>query len=257
MTLLHNDYESVLRSIDDAGICRLTLNRPEKLNALSEQALDVFLGHIHSIKDDSKVRVVVIEANGKAFSAGHDLAELHEKADEKYYRHFFKKSSTLMLSLLRLPQPVIACVQGMATAAGCQLVANCDLAIASTSARFAVSGINLGLFCYTPGVAISRNISRKHSLEMLMTGDFIDANTAVEYGLVNRAVPADILALEVTTLAQKLCGKPRQALAAGKENFYQHIHQPYDTALESAGEAMARNLMFPETRKRIEEFLGY
>ena len=255
MTTTHSESSLILQSIDDNGICRLTLNRPDKFNALSEQMLAQFQSTVDAIAEDPGIRVVILQANGRAFCAGHDLKEMQLNVDQDYYHQLFKKCSALMISLNHLPQPVIAKVQGIATAAGCLLVANCDLAVASQQARFAVSGINLGLFCHTPGVALSRNISRKRALAMLFSGDFIDAETAADYGLINYSVDPEKLDEEVDLLAQKLSKKSPAALAAGKKNFYQHINQSYEDALATTSEAMACNLMFDETQQQINAFL--
>ncbi|MDH3691633.1 MAG: enoyl-CoA hydratase, partial [Gammaproteobacteria bacterium] len=191
----------VLLRHDNSGVATLTLNRPTQYNALSEQMLTELQNALDAIAEDSTIRVLVLAGSGTAFCAGHDLKQMRAKPDKTYYQQLFRQCSKMMLSIIELPQPVIARVHGLATAAGCQLVANCDLAIASTDARFAVSGVNLGLFCSTPGVALSRNVSRKRALEMLLTGEFIDAQTAVEYGLVNRSVKPDDLDNTVYELA--------------------------------------------------------
>src|SRR6266446_7949478 len=197
----------VLRSQDARGVVTLTLNRPQAFNALSEAILGKLQRELDVIASDESVRVVVIAAEGKAFCAGHDLKEMRADPSLEYYERLFTQCSEMMLAFQRLPVPVIARVQGIATAAGCQLVAMCDLAVASSSARFAVSGINVGLFCATPAVALARNVPRKFALEMLLTGDFIDAATAREHGLVNRVVAAEALDAEIDRLASAIAAK--------------------------------------------------
>lgn len=245
----------VLRQDRDDGITTLTLNRPDKYNALSEDLLGAMQERIEELKQDESVRVIVLAANGKAFSAGHDLREMRSKHDQEYYNTLFRQCSDVMLGLLSLPQPVIARVQGMATAAGCQLVANCDLAVASTEAKFAVSGVNLGLFCSTPGVALSRNVPRKRAFEMLITGEFIDAHTASEWGLVNRAVEPDRLDEEVMALAGNIAAKTPVAVRTGKRVFYEQVVKDLPEAYEHAGEVMACNMMAEDTVEGVDAFL--
>ena len=192
---------------DEGGIATLTLNRPKQYNALSEELLGEIQRALESIATDASVRVVVIAGAGSAFCAGHDLKQMRATPKKTYYDRLFAQCSRMMMTISSLPQPVIARVHGIATAAGCQLVAQCDLAVASDQARFAVSGINVGLFCSTPSVSLGRNVSRKQAMEMLLTGDFIDAATAKERGLVNRVVPADKLDAEVRALADTIIKK--------------------------------------------------
>lgn len=237
------------------GITTLTLNRPAQYNALSEEVLTALQGRIEELGKDEDVRVVVIAANGKAFSGGHDLKEMRSRHDLQYYKALFKQCSTVMTGLLSLPQPVIARVHGMATAAGCQLVATCDLAVASTEARFAVSGVNLGLFCSTPGVALSRNVPRKRAFEMLITGEFIDARTASEWGLVNRAVEPDKLDEEVMALASIIAAKTPVAVRTGKRVFYEQIIKNLPEAYDYAAEMMAGNMMEDDTAEGVDAFL--
>jgi len=250
------DREAVVTREDrEDGITILTLNRPNKYNALSEDVLTALQARIDELKNDESVRVVVLAANGKAFSAGHDLKEMRSKHDRDYYKKLFKQCSAVMLGLLSLPQPVIARVQGMATAAGCQLVANCDLAVASTESKFAVSGVNLGLFCSTPGVALSRNVPRKRAFEMLITGEFIDARTASDWGLVNRAVAPGKLDEEVMALAGNIAAKTPVAVRTGKRLFYEQIVKDLPEAYEYAGEVMACNMMEEDTVEGIDAFI--
>jgi enoyl-CoA hydratase/carnithine racemase len=245
----------VLRDDREDGITTLTLNRANKYNALSEGLLAAMQERIDELKEDESVRVVILAAKGKAFSAGHDLKEMRSKHDQEYYHSLFRQCSDVMLGLLSMPQPVIARVQGMATAAGCQLVANCDLAVASTEAKFAVSGVNLGLFCSTPGVALSRNVPRKRAFEMLITGDFIDARTASDWGLVNRAVEPEKLDEEVMALAGNIAGKAPVAVRTGKRLFYEQIVKDLPDAYQHAGEVMACNMMAEDTVEGVDAFI--
>jgi enoyl-CoA hydratase/carnithine racemase len=190
-TLAPSVDEKLLLRSDNSGVATLTLNRPKQYNALSEELLAELQSALEAIEKDTSVRVVVIAGSGSAFCAGHDLKQMRATPQKSYYEKLFAQCSAMMLTLVRIPQPVIARVHGIATAAGCQLVAQCDLAVASENAKFAVSGINVGLFCSTPSVPLGRNVLRKQTMEMLLTGDFIDAQTALQRGLVNRAVPVD------------------------------------------------------------------
>ncbi len=236
-------------------ITRITLNNPAKFNPLSR----AMLGHLQSCLDeiakDESIRVVIIAANGRAFCAGHDLKEMRSNSENDFARTLLAECSQMMVTMTQLPQPVIAQVQGIATAAGCQLVANCDLAIASTEAKFAVSGVNFGLFCTTPGVALSRNVSRKTALEMLLTGDFIDARTALTKGLVNRLADPDELADAALEFAESIACKPREVLALGKQLFYEQIDQGLEHAYALASERMACNLEFPSAAEGIDAFI--
>src|SRR5512134_2878697 len=213
----------VLNERDARGVITLMLNRPQQFNALSEEMMTALQAELDAVARDDSARVVIIAGRGKAFCPGHDLKQMKANPSIDYYRRLFAGCAQLMLAIQRLPLPVIARVHGIATAAGCQLVAMCDLAVASTDARFAVSGINVGLFCSTPAVALSRNVGRKEAFEMLVTGEFIDAATAQARGLVNRVVPADQLDAEVARLADAIVAKPRVAIAMGKELFYRQI----------------------------------
>src|SRR3954447_2721531 len=213
----------ILRSQDGRGVVRLTLNRPEAFNALSEAMLAKLQRELDAIASDESVRVVVIGAEGKAFCAGHDLKQMRADPSLEYYERLFAQCSEMMLAIQRLPVPVIVRVQGIATAAGCQLVAMCDLAVASSVARFAVSGVNVGLFCSTPGVALSRSVLRKQAFEMLVTGEFIDAAQARDWGLVNRVVPAAELDDAVAALSQAIRAKAEVAVRMGKDLFYRQL----------------------------------
>ena len=246
---------SILLREDQGGIVTLVLNRPRKFNALSEQLLDRLETTLDEIKNDPTVRVVVIAANGRAFCAGHDLGQMRDNADRTYIRSLFSRCSGVMKRIGALPQPVIASVQGMATAAGCQLAATCDLAVAGKSAQFAVSGINIGLFCSTPAVALSRNIARKRAMEMLLTGDFIDAPTALEYGLVNQVVPDGELDSAVMTLAEKIARKLPSAVRLGKSLFYQQLNLSVEGAYQVASDAITDNFLDEDTLEGIDAFL--
>jgi enoyl-CoA hydratase/carnithine racemase len=228
---------------DPRGVVTLTMNRPASFNALSEEMLTALQAALDRIAQDESVRVVVLGAEGKAFSAGHNLKEMIAQPELAYYQKLFAQCSRMMLSIQKLPVPVIARVQGLATAAGCQLVAQCDLAVASTDASFAVSGVNFGLFCSTPSVPLLRNVPAKQAMEMLVTGDFIDGRQAVERGLVNRAVLPEQLDDEVEQLVASILGKPRLALAMGKELFYRQREMGVEAAYQLAGQTMAANMM--------------
>jgi enoyl-CoA hydratase/carnithine racemase len=238
-----------------AGIAFLTLNRPAQYNALSEQMLAALESAFDRVAADAAVRVVVLAGAGKAFCAGHDLKQMRAQPSLEYYRRLFADCSRLMMRIQSLPQPVIARVHGIATAAGCQLVGMCDLAVAADEARFAVSGINVGLFCATPSVALSRNISRKAAFEMLVTGELIDAASAMQRGLINRCVPADRLDAEIARLADAIAAKPPAAIAKGKSLFYRQLELGAVAAYELAGEAMACNMMDAAAQEGVAAFI--
>jgi enoyl-CoA hydratase/carnithine racemase len=249
------DEPFLLRSQDARGVVKLTLNRPQAFNALSEAMLAALQRELDAIADDESVRVVVLAAGGKAFCAGHDLKEMRATPSLDYYQRLFAQCSKMMLAALRLPVPVIARVQGVATAAGCQLVAMCDLAVASSTAKFAVSGVNLGLFCSAPGVALSRNVLRKAAFEMLVTGDFISAEEAKERGLINRVADPEQLDAEVEKLVASIVSKPRIAVAMGKELFYRQAELGIAAAYEAATETMACNMMNETALEGIQAFI--
>ena len=245
----------VQRSDDARGVVTLTLQRPEAFNSLSEAMLAELQTHMDALKAAAGVRVVVLAAAGKAFCAGHDLREMRAEPSTDYYRSLFGQCAKVMMSIQRLPVPVVAKVQGIATAAGCQLVAQCDLAVAADHCRFAVSGVNLGLFCSTPAVALSRNMGRKQAFEMLVTGDFISAAEAQRRGLVNRVVPADELDAEVAKLVDSIVAKPREAVALGKALFYRQLESGMDAAYVDAGQTMACNMMEPTALEGVQAFI--
>jgi len=246
---------AILLRSDADGVATLTLNRPDRYNALSEELLRALIGALEEIEQDRSVRVVVMAANGPAFCAGHDLKQMRANPDQDYYRALFALCSRMMMTLTRIPQPVIARVHGIATAAGCQMVGQCDLAVATQSARFAVSGINFGLFCSTPSVSLGRNVLRKQAMEMLLTGDFIDADTARQYGLVNRVVPADQLDAEVGRLARRILDKSAVAVATGKRMFYKQMEMGMEAAYQYAAETMACNMMAADAGEGIDAFM--
>jgi enoyl-CoA hydratase/carnithine racemase len=245
----------VLRSADARGVVTLTLDRPGSFNALSEEMLSALQAELDAVAADEKARLVVLAANGKAFCAGHDLKQMRATPSKPYYEALFAQCARVMLTIQRLPVPVIARVQGVATAAGCQLVAACDLAVAAEGARFAVSGVNLGLFCSSPSVALSRNLARKAAFEMLVTGEFISAAEAREKGLVNRVVAAAALDAEIASLAASIVAKPRVAIALGKELFYRQLERGVEAAYEEAGRTMACNMMEPATLEGVQAFI--
>ena len=241
---------------DDAeGVATLTLNRPERRNALSRELMAMLEASLADISRDRAVRVVVLAAGGPVFSSGHDLNELRAAANREAVAAIFHQCTRMMLAIVRLPQPVIARVQGIATAAGCQLVASCDLAIAANDATFATPGVDIGLFCSTPMVALSRNVGRKQAMEMLVTGRPIDAETAVRFGLVNRAVPASELDAAVAELARTIATKPARVLAIGKDAFYRQADLELEAAYDYAREVMIENMLAAEAAEGIDAFL--
>ena len=253
--MLTTDDPLLMRRQDARGVITLTMNRPQAFNALSEAMLDALQTELDVIARDSSARLVVIAAAGKAFCAGHDLKEMRAEPSQQYYETLFAQCGRMMMAIQRLPVPVIAQVQGIATAAGCQLVAMCDLAVASADARFAVSGVNLGLFCATPSVALSRNLGRKQAFEMLVTGAFISAEQAMAKGLVNRVVPPEAVEAEVAALVDAIVGKPRVALAMGKALFYRQLEVGIEAAYADAAETMACNMMDDSALEGVQAFI--
>jgi enoyl-CoA hydratase/carnithine racemase len=250
-----DDTAPLLLQRQQGGIAFVTLNRPAQFNALSEEMLAALESAFTRIAVDATVRVVVLAGEGRAFCAGHDLKQMRAHPNLDYYRRLFADCSRLMMRLQALPQPVIARVHGIATAAGCQLVGMCDLAIAADDARFAVSGINVGLFCATPSVALSRNVGRKAAFEMLVTGELIDATSAMQRGLINRCVPAERLDSEIERLAAAIVAKPPAAIAKGKSLFYGQLELGVAAAYELAGEAMACNMMESSAQEGVAAFI--
>lgn len=246
--------DTLLRS-DNDGVATLTLNRPAARNALSTGLMAALQGELDAIAKDTAIRVVVIAANGPAFCAGHDLREVRATPKRAAYEALFAQCSALMLSITRLPQPVIARVHAIATAAGCQLVATCDLAVAAESARFATPGVNIGLFCSTPMVAVSRNLGRKQTMEMLLTGEMINAEVACAGGLINKAVPEDDLDAAVDAYCRQIASKSPFTLKIGKEAFYRQLEMPLEDAYTYASEVMVSNMLARDAEEGIDAFL--
>jgi len=247
--------EPLLLSTAQAGVVTLRLNRPSQFNALSEALLAALQQEIDRLARDPDLRCVVLESAGRAFCAGHDLREMRSQPDLDYYRALFRQCGRVMQGLQALPVPVIAKVHGIATAAGCQLVASCDLAVAADTAKFAVSGINVGLFCATPAVALTRNVSAKRAFEMLMTARFIDAGQAADWGLINDAVPESELDARVRALVDDILSKSPTAVRYGKRMFYQQRQMALADAYDYAGDVMARNMMEADACEGIDAFL--
>lgn len=248
--------EAILLRHDEGGVATLTLNRPSQFNSLSMAMLEALDETLAGIAGDPSVRVVVIAGAGKAFCAGHDLKEMRGTPTLDFQQTLFRLMGKVMLRLTEMPQPVIARVHGVATAAGCQLVSMCDLAVAADVARFAVSGINVGLFCSTPAVGLSRNMGRKDAFEMLVTGDFIDAAEARRRGLVNRVVAPQVLDEEVGRLAAAICAKSSVAVTMGKQVFYRQLEQGLGAAYQLAAETMACNMMTEDAGNGIDAFMA-
>jgi enoyl-CoA hydratase/carnithine racemase len=247
--------ESILLREDESGIATLILNRPKQYNALSGPLLTELQTALDEISADDSIRVVIIAANGKAFCPGHDLKEMRTSEDQAFHQELFSLCARVMLTINQMPQPVIAEINGIATAAGCQLVANCDLAVASKEARFAVSGINAGLFCSTPAVPLSRNLPRKQALQMLLTGDFISARKAQAYGLINEVVEAEDLRQATRDLANKIVAKSAYAIRSGKAMFYRQLPMDLSEAYAFAGETMACDMSSEDAREGIDAFI--
>jgi len=257
-----NAPESTSRSLEpfvltrvSEAVAHLTLNRPQQLNALSEQMLAALGDELERVGADPSVRAVVIGGAGKAFCAGHDLKQMRSNPRLEYYQRLFANCARIMRRIQTLPQPVIARVQGVATAAGCQLVAMCDLAVAADVARFAVSGINAGLFCSSPSVALSRNVGRKQAFEMLVTGEFMDARSALARGLVNRVVALSDLDAEIERLTAAIVAKPALALRMGKDLFYRQLEMGIDAAYQLAGQTMACNMIDGVAQEGVDAFI--
>jgi len=251
---------AILERRDDGAVAHLTLNAPDSLNALSDAMLLALKEEFIRLEQDRGVRAVVLSGSGKAFCAGHDLKEMTrgrqaEDGGAAYFADLFSRCAEVMQMIPKLPQPVIAQAHGIATAAGCQLVGSCDMAVAAEGTRFGVNGVNIGLFCSTPMVALSRNIPRKQAFEMLSTGSFIEANRAMELGLVNRVVPADLLAAEAKALAKTVAAKLGSAVRIGKRAFYDQIQMPLDQAYRFTGEVMVENMLDRDTAEGISAFI--
>jgi len=247
--------EPILLREQEDGIVTLTLNRQKQFNALSRTLLSELQQALDEISANDSIRVVIIAANGKAFCPGHDLKEMRSSEDKAFHQALFNQCSKMMLTIIAMPQPVIAEVGGVAAAAGCQLVANCDLAVASKEASFAVCGINLGLFCSTPAVPLSRSLLRKNAMRMLLTGDFISAQQAQAYGLINEVVEAEDLKQATRELAHKIAAKPSHAIKLGKAMFYRQLPMDLSEAYAYADEIMASNMDSEDTREGIDAFI--
>ena len=252
---------AILERNDKNSVAYILLNSPDTLNSLSDEMLAALTKEFENLKNDPKIRAVVLEGAGKAFCAGHNLKEMTkgreaEDGGKAYFLDLFKRCAKMMMLIQKLPQPVIAKVHGIATAAGCQLAATCDLAIAEKSTKFGVNGVNIGLFCSTPMVALSRNITRKKAFEMLTTGDFISAEQAKTLGLINRVVEIENFDLETEKLAEQIASKLGVAVKIGKEAFYKQLEMPISEAYEYTGRVMAENMMFRQTEKGIDAFLN-
>jgi enoyl-CoA hydratase/carnithine racemase len=252
--------EDILIREDAGAVATLTMNTPKTLNALSEDMISALQAQFDDLMNDSSTRVVILRGTGKAFCAGHNLKEMtaarqNEDGGKQYFLDLFAKCTKMMTSIPKLPQPVICQPHGLATAAGCQLVASCDMAVTDTNTKFGVNGVNIGLFCSTPMVALSRNIPRKHAFELLTTGNFIDAAKAMDLGLVNRVVPTEQLEAETRALADHVATKLGAAVKVGKQAFYEQIQMPLQDAYAYTGEVMAGNMLFRDTEEGIAAFL--
>ena len=258
--LARSEAGPVLQRDEDVGIVILTLNRPATRNLLSEAMLAALADQLTAIAADSTVRVVVLAARGPVFSGGHDLKEMNARRNDpdrgrSYFEHIMRTCSAMMMQIVRLPQPVIAAVQGTSTAAGCQLVASCDLAVASAEAKFGVSGINAGLFCSTPMVALSRNVARKHAMEMLLTGDFISAEHALRIGLVNQIAPAGEELDVALKLARKIATKSSHVVKIGKQAFYRQLELGLEDAYRMTAEVMVENMLARDGEEGMTAFI--
>jgi enoyl-CoA hydratase/carnithine racemase len=250
------DRPLVLRD-QAAGVLTLTLNRGERFNPLSSAMIAAMAAELRAIADDPSVRVVILAAGGKGFCAGHDLKEMRAHVGDKaWQRDLFDQCGRMMMSLTTLPQPVIARVHGIATAAGCQLVSMCDLAVATDSAAFALPGVNIGVFCSTPAVGVARNVGRKRAMEMLLTGEMIDAQTALSWGLVNRVVPSEALDEEIRHFTDIIIARSPATIQLGKQAFYRQIERPLEDAYDMTSETMARNLLLDDAAEGMDAFLG-
>ena len=255
MSAIPQSEAEILLREDRDGVCILTMNRPSRMNLLTTEMLEALQRAFDALMEDTATRVVILAGAGKAFCAGHDLKEIRALKDESNINDLFTTCSRMMQTITALPQPVIARVQGAAAAAGCQLVAQCDLAVASEAARFATPGVTWGFFCSTPGVAISRNLSRKRAMEMVLTGDMIDAHTALDWGLVNQVVPPDELENATLSLARKIAEKPPVQLAAGKRAFYEQMQLGPARAYELASGVISASFAHAEGREGMDAFI--
>jgi enoyl-CoA hydratase/carnithine racemase len=255
MSAVPQSEEPVLIREDRDGIATLTMNRPKQMNLLTSEMIAAIQDALDKVAQDDGVRVVVLAAMGKGFCAGHDLKEIRALGEKPKVEALFRRCARMMLSIQQLPQPVIARVQGAAAAAGCQLVAQCDLAVASEAAKFTTPGVSWGFFCSTPGVAVGRNIRRKHAMEMLLTGDLVDAERALEWGLVNRVVPGEALDEAVNALAHKIASKPRATISEGKRAFYEQMDLGIERAYEMASRVITASFVHEEGREGMDAFI--
>ncbi len=255
MALTESVTEPLILRHDEDGVSNLTINRPKAYNSLSIECMEGFIEELTDVASDSTVKVVVVSGAGKGFCAGHDLKDMRANPERSFYEKTFAVCSKLMMTIVNLPKPVIAKVHGVATAAGCQLVASCDLAVADEHARFATPGVNIGLFCSTPMVALSRNVSRKQAMEMLLTGEFISAQRAYEIGLINHVVPFEELDSTTNELALKIASKSPLTLKIGKEAFYQQLDKDMKGAYEYCSRVMVENMMARDAEEGIDAFL--
>ena len=251
---------SLIERVDKDKVAFIKLTSPKSLNVLSDEMISALQEQFDSLASETNIRAVVLSGSGKAFCAGHDLKQMSHYRQAKdggalYYKDLFDRCARMMTSILKLPQPVIAQVHGIATAAGCQLVASCDLAIAETETKFGVNGVNIGLFCSTPMVALSRNIPTKKAFEMLTTGEFIDAKKAESLGLINTVVPSDKLEEETQKLANTIASKLSSAVKIGKRAFYEQLEMPIDKAYAFTGDVMVKNMLHRDTKEGIDAFL--
>lgn len=247
--------DALLIRDDVDGVCKLTLNRPDAYNSLSMELMQALITALDAIADDQTVRVVVLRGGGRGFCSGHDLKQMLGEGEEEYYQCTFETCSTLMQRIINLPIPVIAQVHGVATAAGCQLVASCDLAVASDQARFATPGVNIGLFCSTPMVALSRAVSRKHAMEMLLLGDMISAAKAADIGLVNWVVSDDEVEQKVQAVANKIAASSRKAISIGKQAYARQIDKPLNEAYAECSRVMTENMLTRDASEGIDAFI--
>lgn len=252
---MNDSSAPVLHTRDDRGVTWLTLNRPAAFNTLSEEMLAALQAALDAVGADPAARMVVLAAEGKAFCAGHQLKEMRAQPELAYYQKLFAQCTRMMLTIQALPVPVLARVQGVATAAGCQLVAQCDLAVAASTASFGVNGIDVGLFCATPSVPLVRNIPAKQAMEMLLTGGFVSAEEARVRGLVNRVVAPEALDAEIEQMLQAILAKPREAIAMGKALFYRQREAGIEAAYQLAGQTMACNMVHPVAQEGVQAFI--
>lgn len=255
MPITNRNAEDLVIRSDNGAICDLIINRPKSYNSLSIDCMEALIEEFESLSQDTAVKVVILSGSGKGFCAGHDMRDLRANPQKSFYEKTFQTSARMMLSIINSPKPVIAKVHGVATAAGCQLVATCDLAVADENTRFATPGVNIGLFCSTPMVALSRNIARKHAMEMLLTGDFISAGRAYEIGLVNRVVPSRELDRAGYELAEKIALKSPLTLKIGKKAFYEQLDKDLGGAYEHCCRVMVENMMARDAEEGIDAFL--